>query len=73
MPFTSAQKALRRGLRATYLLVAAFLAGEVSALLAIAFEWFNAWTLSITGACLLMTTIAAAVIPLTRLLSWTKL
>ncbi|MFI7446677.1 hypothetical protein ACIBQX_04180 [Nonomuraea sp. NPDC049714] len=44
-----------------------FAVGEVSALLALAFRWFNGWTFAGVSICLVVMIAAAAFIPIVRL------
>ncbi|MBB5781793.1 hypothetical protein [Nonomuraea jabiensis] len=41
-----------------------FVVGELTAVLSVAFGWFNAWTLGLVVACAVVMIVAAAVVPL---------
>ncbi|MEV4107090.1 hypothetical protein [Nonomuraea sp. NPDC049695] len=59
------------GLKIALGAAAVFLIGEVLALLALGFRWFNVWTFSLVGICLLVLIITVVWIPLIRLLEET--
>ncbi|WP_433443718.1 hypothetical protein [Nonomuraea sp. CA-141351] len=48
-------------------LVAAFVVGEVTAVLAVGFHWFNGWTFGLAGVSTLIMIVGVGVIPLARL------
>lgn len=60
------------GLRIAILAAVAFFIGEILALLALGFRWFNVWTFSTVGVCLLILLITVVWIPLIRLLEETE-
>jgi len=49
------------------ILLAGFVVGEVTAILAVGFHWFNGWTFGLAGVSTLITIVGVGVLPLARL------